>query len=307
MNEEDEHESHHDEEKKESQLKRRLRAFIVSNGTSVLSVVPALLLLRLESSSQHRGESRLVVLKWFLVSVFRLAFVSSALDYLTAKRRLRKDEAKGSFDVKEPTNTEMVARMTFVAAPFEVVSSLVALQCFTTNSNSWCKFLPKTFVFELLMDFGHYLSHRAFHSNQLLYRLSGHKVHHMVHKPTAFATFHQSPIDVALTNVIPVLAALWFMDRFLKARFTKEQFLLLMGLKTYVEVAGHVGVLDSKASSFPQFVWLPRMLGIELSTRDHDAHHTQGGKYNFSKRFTLFDKVFGTYKRLDQENKSSII
>ena len=134
------------------------------------------------------------------------------------------------------------------------------------------------------------------HSNAFLYRISGHKTHHAVHKPTPLATFCQDPIDVFLTNVLPVLGSLWFMDRVVNLRFSKEQLLLAMGLKTYVEVAGHVGILDGKATSFPQFVWLPRWLGIELHTRDHDLHHSHGGRYNFAKRFTLFDRIFGTYK-----------
>ena len=58
-------------------------------------------------------------------------------------------------------------------------------------------------------------------------------------------------------------------------------------------VAGHCGC-HSDATSFPQCVWLPRLLGIALTTRDHDAHHTRPKACNFAKRFTLWDRAFGT-------------
>jgi sterol desaturase/sphingolipid hydroxylase (fatty acid hydroxylase superfamily) len=38
------------------------------------------------------------------------------------------------------------------------------------------------------------------------------------------------------------------------------------------------------------------MFGFALVTADHDLHHTQS-KYNYSKRFILWDRVFGTYKQ----------
>ena len=68
---------------------------------------------------------------------------------------------------------------------------------------------------------------------------------------------------------------------------------LVWAYKAYVEAAGHAGC-ESRATSFPQCVWLPRWLGIALRTADHDAHHGAAA-VNFAKRFTLWDRVFGTY------------
>jgi len=99
---------------------------------------------------------------------------------------------------------------------------------------------------------------------------------------------------VLLSNAAPVLGALAVMDRALGLRFTRAQLALVLGYKTWIEVAGHLGEVSGRSTSFPACVWLPRALGIELRTRDHDLHHTHGGRHNFSKRFTLWDQVFGT-------------
>jgi sterol desaturase/sphingolipid hydroxylase (fatty acid hydroxylase superfamily) len=40
---------------------------------------------------------------------------------------------------------------------------------------------------------------------------------------------------------------------------------------------------------------LPKWLNIELYCEDHDIHHSVNN-CNYSKRFSLWDKVFGTFK-----------
>jgi sterol desaturase/sphingolipid hydroxylase (fatty acid hydroxylase superfamily) len=235
-------------------------------------------------------------LKWWAATVFRLGFACGVLGTFASFRRKQEDDKHASNNDGEPSTLEMLLRLLFVASPFETIMMQIGLERFTLKRTSWLAFVPMTFIFEVLMDLSHYIAHRLMHSNATIYKMSGHKTHHAVHKPTALATFCQDPLDVVLSNVIPVLGSLWVMDRGLGMRFTKEQLILALGLKTYVEVAGHVGILDGHATSFPQFVWLPRLFGVELHTKDHDLHHTQGGRHNFGKRFTLFDRLFGTYK-----------
>lgn len=92
-----------------------------------------------------------------------------------------------------------------------------------------------------------------------------------------------------LANVFPVLAGLWVVPR-----FTLLQFHLLLAYKTFVEIAGHTGKF-SRATSFPICPPLPQLFGMALVTADHELHHTQS-HYNFSKRFILWDRLFGTYK-----------
>ena len=64
--------------------------------------------------------------------------------------------------------------------------------------------------------------------------------------------------------------------------------------KQYTELAGHSGKLLSPASSFPQCIWLPRLLNIELYAESHDMHH-KVSNCNYAKRFSLWDNIFGTY------------
>jgi sterol desaturase/sphingolipid hydroxylase (fatty acid hydroxylase superfamily) len=44
---------------------------------------------------------------------------------------------------------------------------------------------------------------------------------------------------------------------------------------------------------------LPKSLSIELYSRDHLLHHTKPNT-NFSKRFSIWDKLFFTYKENDR-------
>jgi sterol desaturase/sphingolipid hydroxylase (fatty acid hydroxylase superfamily) len=69
---------------------------------------------------------------------------------------------------------------------------------------------------------------------------------------------------------------------------------MISAYKQYTELAGHSGKMLSPASSFPQFIWLPRLFNIQLYAEDHDLHH-KVSNCNFAKRFSLWDKVFGTY------------
>ena len=92
-----------------------------------------------------------------------------------------------------------------------------------------------------------------------------------------------------LCNALPALAALATAGRALAPGDAGRAW----AYKAYVEAAGHAG-RASRATSFPQCVWLPRLLGVELRTADHDAHHLDGRR-NFAKRFSLWDRAFGTF------------
>ena len=93
-----------------------------------------------------------------------------------------------------------------------------------------------------------------------------------------------------LSNLLPVAVATLTVPR-----FTALQYHLLLAYKVFVEVAGHTGKL-SRATSFPVCPLLPQNLGMALVTADHDLHHTSS-HCNFSKRFILWDRVFGTYTK----------
>jgi sterol desaturase/sphingolipid hydroxylase (fatty acid hydroxylase superfamily) len=103
-----------------------------------------------------------------------------------------------------------------------------------------------------------------------------------------YTTFNQHPLDLLFTNILPVFVATLCLSG--STWFLSNQ----MIYKTLIEVGGHSGK-DLRGTSFQQFIWLPKYFGIELYSRDHNLHHLKPMN-NFSKRFNLWDKVFGTFQ-----------
>lgn len=197
-------------------------------------------------------------------------------------------------------------RLALVAAPFDAIVATIAKTRLVgvlgrESASRFVSpppvFLALSFAFEVIFDFFHYWTHRACHLPHTLRYLSRcHSIHHASSESLRpLATYDQSATDVVFCNVIPALLALCILQRCTNMTLTRHEWSLLWTYKSYVEVAGHAGV-HSRATCFPQFVWLPRMLGIALRTVDHDLHHSSKGRAcNFSKRFTLWDQVFGTF------------
>lgn len=154
-------------------------------------------------------------------------------------------------------------------------------------------FMIKSFVFEIYFDFFHYWAHRICHSNKLLYTTI-HKKHHKYSDPTAYSSFYMTPLDAIFSYSLP----LTFTSILIPFHVSMNEFMLMTVYLTYQEIGGHLGKKMHPTSSFCQFIWIPRIFSIELYTEDHHLHHKRL-KYNFSKRFSLWDKVFNTYKVLD--------
>jgi len=155
-------------------------------------------------------------------------------------------------------------------------------------------FIPISFLFEIIFDFFHYWTHRIIHKNKLLYNFL-HKKHHKFQHPTSIITFYQNPFDLMITNSFPNIISIFIMKS-LDVNLTFFQLVLLNVYKMYIEISGHIGK-NPKSSSFVQFMWLPRLFSIELYAKNHDLHHTLNN-CNYSKRFSLWDKVFGTYRTI---------
>lgn len=188
------------------------------------------------------------------------------------------------------------ARLVGVAAPVDALVGVLATSCgwrsWDVPRVSFLHFVLFSFLFEIVFDFFHYWTHRWAHT----WNWSWHKQHHRSHRHglSPIATYDQSVLDVLVSNAVPACAALAWLSG-IGLRFSNTDFRLLWTYKSYVEVAGHCGV-HSRATSFPQCVWLPRLFGIELRTVDHDLHHSARGRgCNFGKRFTLWDRLFSTY------------
>jgi sterol desaturase/sphingolipid hydroxylase (fatty acid hydroxylase superfamily) len=165
------------------------------------------------------------------------------------------------------------------------------------NDNSYVRdlilFVPTSFIYEIIFDLFHYITHRLCHTNKFLYK-HVHKEHHKFIYVEPVITFHQSCLDLIITNSIPNIIALHITKKIIDISYF--QYLLIKMFLTYIEIGGHTGKETKNTCSFPQFIWLPKMFNIELYTRNHDMHH-YNQKYNYSKRFSLWDKIFGTYKQ----------
>ena len=96
------------------------------------------------------------------------------------------------------------------------------------------------------------------------------------------------PIDTLLTHTIPVLASL--------ALVPFSPGLEISLVKSYLlfqELYGHAGVVH-RGKCFGPFPWLVSGLGIELTSSDHQPHHIRSD-VNYCKRFSLYDRAFGTW------------
>ena len=168
----------------------------------------------------------------------------------------------------------------------------ITVQCVRFNSNesliTIITFIPVSFLFEIIFDFFHYCLHRGMH----LVPNSYHKTHHTYIHLKPHIAFYQDPLDLLLTNSLPFLLTSNIVSVFYP--LSRLEINLIIVYKVFTEIAGHSGHKSFPTSSFPQCIWIPRMLGIEMYSENHNLHHLNA-HYNFSKRFTLWDKVFGTY------------
>lgn len=152
-------------------------------------------------------------------------------------------------------------------------------------------FLVKLFVWEVLFDLGHYLGHRAQHTYKWLYYL-GHYEHHRHRAPDAWDGLHITLDDAILTNALPNAFGM-LVVKYCFGTFNLVELNLLLAAKTMVEVTGHCGV-DFKGRSFQYFPYVPHYLGIGIETAAYHSLHHEVSKCNYSKRFQLWDVIFGT-------------
>lgn len=290
-----------------------IKAYIVINAPLVALGYLVHTLLRLSSSvASDENAFSIIILNTVILGLKNLTLLFG-IGYLTRNRRdiiERNLSVDGSDSKDSKAEWELIIRsvvsftiletLTYkFSRAFDLIiylkssSKLTALGSAQSFLSFYGSFIVNSFCLEVIFDFFHYWSHRLLHEKPALYR-SLHSLHHHNANPTVYHTFNDTIVGTLFTNTIPHLLALTiFMALFGRPILHLEHSLLLV-YKTFVEVSGHSGKELGKASSFPQFKWLPVWLGIELYTFDHHSHH-RNAKRNFSKRFVLWDKVFDTY------------
>jgi sterol desaturase/sphingolipid hydroxylase (fatty acid hydroxylase superfamily) len=222
----------------------------------------------------------------YLYCIFYNVFLVTIIDYTT------KDNVRISKKLKHtPTTINILFNISIVGG-IEMISIFI---CNKRISNDiiyeLITFIPKSFIFEINFDFFHYWTHRLAHHKYLYYYF--HKTHHKyTSNISVFSTYNHSLIDLLMTNVLPM-----YVTSFIHP-LSEPHFFIFLIFKTFIEISGHAGK-HIKNSSFTQCFWIPRLFGIELYSRDHYIHHEKF-KYNYGKRFTLWDKAFGTYKTDDK-------
>ena len=157
-------------------------------------------------------------------------------------------------------------------------------------------FTVEMFIWEIWFEFGHYWGHRMGHYFKWLYDF-GHSKHHENVSPDAFDGLNITLDDAMLTNWVPHMFSMFITTKLIFGNrpFSLFEYHLLSSYKTFVEVTGHVGV-DFKGHSFPMFPPLSYYLGIDIGTAAYHSLHHRYYTCNYSKRFTLWDRVFGTMK-----------
>ena len=148
-------------------------------------------------------------------------------------------------------------------------------------------FIPKTFVFELAFDFCFYWQHYLLHHVPVLYK-NIHKVHHQHSTNISTASVYVLHVGDLVLSTASILVAASVVPLYEYQYFTWAVYRILG------EQAGHVAVYNSD-SCFSQCIWLPRLLDIDLNNADHFQHHALNN-CNYSKRFSMWDRVFGTFK-----------
>ena len=154
--------------------------------------------------------------------------------------------------------------------------------------------------------FVYYWLHRTLHMYPVLYARI-HAKHHSLGSPTAKATLYHTVLEQLLEILVPTIVV-----QLLAATAQPDSaasfFYLTCGELAFaytniqlLEVIGHSGY-HWPGSSFVFMPIVPMVCGIDLRVADHDAHHTDR-VVNFSKQFSIWDRVFGTHQSGHRQSK----
>eukprot|EP00899_Mesostigma_viride_P027510 jgi/Mesvir1/7944/Mv11865-RA.1 len=282
-----------------SSIWRKARAYAILNGLAV-GVAATTYFLSTKGSQLWKNERSSSFLVAYISAVFRNLVFLSLVSLSCRRHNLAQIHGKQRREVPWRDCPGLFARLFFFAGPVDAVSFLLGQGMTsergpdTVSQWAWeyATFIPLSLLWEVIFDLGHYIVHRLAHAVPVLYRLA-HKAHHRYAHPSALAAYQHDPLDLVLSNLVPSVLAQAVVP------LSTRQFHMIFAYKVFLEVAGHSGHYW-KGSCFPQAMQLPQMLGIQIKTEDHDLHHSRVN-CNYSKRFTLWDKLFGTYQAPEPE------
>lgn len=271
-------------------IKSLLTYFIINGGLITLSFLHYLILsLKINVLSK--------ILSFFVKNIILLS-ISNAIIFYNKNNNIKNNTNKNNNNNKNNNYLTYFKNFLYLS-----IATIIEYYVFNYYNNLSHKpnilhdlfiFIPVSFIFEIIFDFFHYWSHRLLHSHSLLYQYI-HKTHHAHVDVTPIDTFVQHPLDLILSNAIPSMLALNITKKIFGIEISLFLLTIMMMYKSYIELLGHSDIDTKKTSSFVQFIWITRLLNISLFSKDHLIHHSHV-MYNFSKRFSLWDKLFGTFK-----------
>lgn len=144
------------------------------------------------------------------------------------------------------------------------------------------------FVYLLCLDLIYYPLHKACHLYPFLFR-HVHKLHHSILHPEWYETTYASIWEHLFMNLPSYIFA-----HCICCHVPLLSIILANARTTHDEIYGHSGT-QSHGSLFILLNFPLKNLGLLISTPSHALHH-KVNNYNYCKQFTIFDKVFNTFR-----------
>lgn len=123
----------------------------------------------------------------------------------------------------------------------------------------------------ILVDTIEYFMHRSLHKFKFLYKY--HKVHHELNNPYNFGALYNSTVEGILESFL-------LLSGFILCNFSFYEYIIVISLANIATVIDHTN--------------------LNIKNNFHYLHHSKYQNYNFQQPFfTYYDRIFGTYKKID--------
>ena len=161
----------------------------------------------------------------FFICTFRNYFLYYLLDYNTEKYDYihlhRKIESL--YDYKE--NFIKISLLDTITLYFLLNNSRFFYENVKVNDFLYdiLYFIPKSFIFEIIFDLFHYITHRIEHKTHFF----AHRTHHNHYLPTLVSTFNHHILDLLFTNVLPFYVTSYICTQLLNIRISTYMLFIL--------------------------------------------------------------------------------
>lgn len=210
------------------------------------------------------------------------------LIYVRNKKQLLKFKIQKDFSAKDKVKREIIYSIsTLVIYSFSswVVYYLynlgVTKMYFDIQAFSKTYFIISIFMMIAIHDTYFYWSHRLIHHPKLFNTF--HKVHHLSHNPTPWASFSFHPLE-AIVSIGYIFIIIFLLPCHPLALF------IFLSIMLTISIIGHLGYefFSQKFMNSSMGKWIN-------SSTFHNYHHKRSN-YNYGLYFTFWDRLMGTFK-----------